>query len=263
MQERRNSIANALELRLSCISPSICYKGMQLVPSHLDRSDHVITGQDRSSLVILSAFFPLLTTIHQCHRNRCTQCTRKWDAKLIALGHQYKKPSCPPWELSDNFYNVFLNENWFVTTFLFRCYFVNPKQIWQIVQLNLKFTNVITCQCKFHYLCLLQSTSTREITILYSTFRQRAISLYLLYLGKSCICKTHKSHNTLVSYSTMHHAEQKCDYFCSECALWDMGHMHFGICEFGIFFAHRVTRRCIYLQIRRIGVKGFCEAYTQ
>ena len=58
MQERRNSIANALELRLSCISPSICYKGMQLVPSHLDRSDHVIAGLDRSSLVILSAFFP-------------------------------------------------------------------------------------------------------------------------------------------------------------------------------------------------------------
>ena len=42
----------------------------------------------------------------------------------------------------------------------------------------------------------------------------------------------HKSHNAHVPYHTIHHWEQKCAHFCSECfMLWDMGHVQCEICE--------------------------------
>ena len=41
-----------------------------------------------------------------------------------------------------------------------------------------------------------------------------------------------KSHNAHVPYHTIHHWEQKCAHFCSECyMLWDMGNVQCEICE--------------------------------
>ena len=40
------------------------------------------------------------------------------------------------------------------------------------------------------------------------------------------------SHNAHVPYHTIHHWEQKCAHFCSECyMLWDMGNVQCEICE--------------------------------
>ena len=41
-----------------------------------------------------------------------------------------------------------------------------------------------------------------------------------------------KSHNAHVPYHTIHHWEQKCAHFCSECyMLWDMGNVQCEICD--------------------------------
>ena len=53
-------------------------------------------------------------------------------------------------------------------------------------------------------------------------------SQFKLHGQYSLIHQIHKSHYAPVPNPSMHHSEQKC-------ALWDMGQMHSGICETGLF----------------------------
>ena len=50
------------------------------------------------------------------------------------------------------------------------------------------------------------------------------------------IVQIHKSHNAHVPYPTIHHfGTEMCAFLFQSGALWDMGQMHCGICEIGLF----------------------------
>ena len=54
-----------------------------------------------------------------------------------------------------------------------------------------------------------------------------------------CLDQFHKSYNAPVPYPTMHHTELRCAYLYSECELLDMGQVHCGIQNVGIFLTER------------------------
>ena len=58
---------------------------------------------------------------------------------------------------------------------------------------------------------------------------------HLVPLYTYLIHPSHKCYNAVDKYPTMHHfVAEMCTFMSQNCALWDLGEVHYGICEIGL-----------------------------
>ena len=101
MQDRRNSIANALELRLSCNNPSIRYRCWSIFMIIIN---HVFRSQDRGFSILT-----LVHTIESYDRHQWIiwrQCSNWWSEWYLPAGYDrnwrdaagcFRIPKCQCW----------------------------------------------------------------------------------------------------------------------------------------------------------------------